>query len=354
MDVLQSVQTRYSAAAAAAEPGLCCPVDYDPKYLRVIPADVLERDYGCGDPVSQVRPGETILDLGCGGGKVCFIAAQIAGRDGTVIGIDINDDMLTLARGAQGIVARELGYANVSFAKARIEDLALDLEFVNTQLTNRPVSSYADLARFETRTDRLRQDSPLIADNSIDVVISNCVLNLVPPGRKQHMFAEIARVLRPGGRAIISDIVSDVDVPGALHEDARLWSGCYSGALREDRFMQAFRDVGLHGLTVLKREATWEAIHGISFRSITVVAYLAGGAPPRQEKRTVIYRGPFAEVTTDRGDVLRRGLPRTVRDGDAEYLVAEPYAEHLISGDEEGSPEVLAECYPPGASGCDC
>ncbi|MEV6907074.1 methyltransferase domain-containing protein [Amycolatopsis sp. NPDC051071] len=367
MNVLQGIQDRYSAASRTAEPGLCCPVDYDPKYLRVIPAEVIERDYGCGDPVSHVRPGETVLDLGSGGGKVCFIAAQIVGRAGSVIGVDVNDDMLALARGAQSVVAKELGFANVTFAKARIEDLALDLEFVDTQLSGSPVASYGDLEKFEARADRLRRDSPLIPDHSVDVVISNCVLNLVSPARKQQMFAEIARVLRPGGRAVISDIVSDVDVPQAMRDDTQLWSGCYSGALREDRFLQAFRDVGMHGLTVQKRDTTWETIGGVAFRSMTVAAYLPASVDEVRRERMVFYRGPFAKVTTDDGTVLQRGVSLTVRADAVAQLITTPYAEHVLIDDFAGSLQEPREtgqsttecCLPspdggPGTAGCSC
>ena len=94
----EAVRERYAAAAREAEPALCCPVSYDPRLLEAIPAEVLERDYGCGDPTPFIRPGDTVLDLGAGGGKVCFIAAQVAGPSGRVIGVDCNPEMLALAR----------------------------------------------------------------------------------------------------------------------------------------------------------------------------------------------------------------------------------------------------------------
>src|SRR5262249_12476820 len=99
-----AVRQRYSDAAKAREASLCCPVDYDPRYLRAIPEEVIERDYGCGDPSRHVREGDVVLDLGSGGGKICFIAAQIVGPRGRVIGIDMNDDMLALARRSAPVV----------------------------------------------------------------------------------------------------------------------------------------------------------------------------------------------------------------------------------------------------------
>nr|WP_307837736.1 methyltransferase domain-containing protein [Plantactinospora endophytica] len=290
---------------------------------------MLEKDYGCGDPVSYLQPGERALDLGSGAGKVCFIAAQIVGPSGTVIGVDLNDDMLAVARRAQPEVTRRLGYGNVSFAKARIEDLALDLEFLDRHLDRHPVRCHDDLVRLDELADRLRRDSPLIPDGSVDVVISNCVLNLVAPQRKQDMFAEIARVLRPGGRAVISDIVSDIDVPTAMQADPHLWSGCYSGALQEERFLDGFTRAGLTGLTILKREARpWETVGDVEFRSVTVAAY----KPPTREdtptRHAVVYRGPFAAVTIDTGLQMIRGRVVPISPDDLRAILAGPYVEH--------------------------
>src|SRR2546427_7524353 len=136
-----AVKARYAAAAKAPEAALCCPVNYDPQYLKVIPADVIERDYGCGNPSQYLKKGETVLDLGSGGGKICFIAAQVVGPEGKVIGVDMNDDMLALARRHQGEMAAKIGAANVTFRKGRIQDLRLDLEIVDRELRARPVGN---------------------------------------------------------------------------------------------------------------------------------------------------------------------------------------------------------------------
>ena len=233
LDVAAAVRERYSAASAAREAALCCPIDYDPQYLAVIPEEVLERDYGCGDPSRYVRPGETVLDLGSGGGKICFIASQIVGPEGRVIGVDMNDDMLALARGAAPKVALALGYANVEFRRGRIQDLSLDLDALDAELAEAPVRSAADVLALEARVARLRRELPLIPTGSIDVIVSNCVLNLVDDDAKGQLVAEMFRVLKRGGRIAVSDIVSDEVVPAELRQDPILWSGCISGAFQE-------------------------------------------------------------------------------------------------------------------------
>ncbi len=328
MTIGGAVQDRYSKAAQAAEPGLCCPVEYDPQYLAAIPREVLERDYGCGDPVSFVQDGEVVLDLGSGSGKVCFIAAQIAGRQGRVIGVDVNDDMLALARRAQPQVAEQLGYDNVAFVKGRIQDLALDVEAVDRLLREHPVSSLDDLLRLEEELQRLRQEEPLIPSNSVDVIISNCVLNLVPPPEKPSMFQELYRVLKRGGRAIVSDIVTDEDVPLELQQDPKLWSGCYSGAMREDRFLAAFADAGLYGITTVKRTSdAWETINGIEFRSLTVTGYKGKEGPCWDHNEAVVYRGPFKKVEDDDGHIFPRGARAAVCEKTYGILTRPPYAE---------------------------
>ena len=188
----EAVRARYAAAAGQREAALCCPVDYDPQYLEPIPDAVLERDYGCGDPSRYVREGDAVLDLGSGGGKICFIAAQIVGAKGSVIGVDVNEEMLALARGAAPEVARRIGFENVQFVRGRIQDLALDLDRVETWLHEHPVSGVEDLERLEREAERMRRDFPLVADRSIDVVVSNCVLNLVSDGDKAGLIREIS------------------------------------------------------------------------------------------------------------------------------------------------------------------
>ena len=127
LEVESAVTERYSQAAQAHEDTLCCPIEYDPKYLSVIPDEIKERDYGFGDPSRFVREGDVVLDLGCGAGKICYIAAQMVGPGGRVIGVDANDEMLSLAGKHRQSISEQIGYDNVEFRKGRIQDLQLDL-----------------------------------------------------------------------------------------------------------------------------------------------------------------------------------------------------------------------------------
>jgi arsenite methyltransferase len=232
------VSQRYASAAEQREEALCCPVNYDARYLKIIPQEVIEKDYGCGDPSRDVHAGETVLDLGSGAGKICFIAAQVVGPKGRVIGVDMTDAMLEVARRNAPIVAERLGYANVEFRKGRIQEL-----------------------------------QPLIEDDSIDVVVSNCVLNLVAPEAKQQLFRELYRVVKPTGRAVISDIIAERAVPTEMQKDPELWSGCISGALTLDAFVAGLSEAGFARVEVLERGAEpWRVVQGIAFWSVTIRA----------------------------------------------------------------------------------
>lgn len=329
-DIERSVRERYSEGARRTVAELCCPVDYDPRYLEAIPPEVLERDYGCGDPSRHLRPGETVLDLGSGTGKICFIAAQVVGSEGRVIGVDMTAEMLAVARRAAPLVAERLGYANVEFRRGRIQDLALDLDLLEEELSGRPVADVERLHEIEAAADALRRDRPLVADESVDVVVSNCVLNLVDPRRKGDLFREIYRVLRTGGRAVISDIVADEEVPEQLQADPELWSGCISGALTEQGFLAAFEAAGFHGLRILERQREpWRTVQGIEFRSLTLAAFKGKEGPCFERRQAVVYRGPFREVLDDDGHRLRRGERVAVCDKTYRLLRREPYAEHF-------------------------
>jgi arsenite methyltransferase len=329
MKTLESaVRERYAARANSVDTKLCCPVNYEGEYLKAIPQEVIERDYGCGDPSRYLREGETVLDLGSGSGKICFIAAQIVGSKGKVIGVDMTDEMLEVARRNAPIVAQRLGYANTEFRKGRIQDLALDLELLDRQLKRSPITDAASFLAADELADELRVKHPLVANDSIDVVVSNCVLNLVEPKSKRQLFEEIFRVLKKGGRAVISDIVSDEEVPEEMQSDPELWSGCISGALTEEGFLGAFESAGFYGIQILRRNAQpWRTVQGIEFRPVTIEAFKGKQGDCFERNQAVIYRGPFKEVLDDDNHRMERGRRYAVCDKTYSLYKKEPYRE---------------------------
>jgi arsenite methyltransferase len=322
------VRQRYAAGAKQRADKLCCPVGYNSEYLKVIPREVIERDYGCGDPSRYLREGEVVVDLGSGAGKICFIAAQIVGPSGRVIGIDMTDEMLEVARRNAPVVAERVGYANVEFRKGRIQDLALDLELLDRQLKSSPITDAASFLAADELAEELRVKHALIASDSVDVVVSNCVLNLVEPKSKQQLFDEIFRVLKRGGRAVISDIVSDEEVPEAMQNDPELWSGCISGAFTEEGFLAAFEKVGFYGVQILKRDVNpWRTVQGIEFRSVTIEAFKGKQGECFERNQAVIYRGPFKEVLDDDNHRMERGKRYAVCDKTYNLYKKAPYRE---------------------------
>ena len=339
------VRERYSEGAQEQVAALCCPTDYDPKYLRVIPDEVLERDYGCGDPSRHLLPGDVVLDLGSGTGKICFIAAQVVGPEGKIIGVDMTPEMLDVARRNAPLVAERIGYSNVEFRRGRIQDLGLDLDLLEQRLSSSPVSNVEDLLETERLVDQLREAKPLVESDSVDVVVSNCVLNLVSNDHKKLLFSEIYRVLNRGGRAVISDIVSDESVPAEMQEDPELWSGCVSGALTESGFLEAFESAGFHGVRIVERATEpWQTVDGIEFRSVTVEAFKGKEGVCLERNQAVIYKGPFKSVVDDDGHRYRRGHRYAVCDKTFKLYQKQPYRElfEFVEPLEKVAPEDAA------------
>lgn len=332
-DIEGEVRDRYAGGAEQCEASLCCPVSYDPERLKLLPDEIIEKDYGCGDPTRYVKTGESVVDLGSGGGKACYLMAQAVGADGRVIGVDFNDAMLGLARKYQDEMAQKLGFANTTFVKGRIQDLKLDLDKAQSLLEGKSISNLEELGAFEAACERLRQDEPMIERESVDVVVSNCVLNLVKPEQKTQLFGEIFRVLRVGGRAVISDIVCDEPPTERIMNDPKLWSGCVSGAFLEDEFLRRFEEAGFYGVEILERsEQPWQTIDGVEFRSMTVVAHKGKQGVCLERKQAVMYRGPWSQVRDDDGHVFKRGQKLAVCDKTYRLMTNEhgPYAGQMI------------------------
>ncbi|MCK6542922.1 methyltransferase domain-containing protein [bacterium] len=334
LNVEKAVTERYTEGARTTVASLCCPVSYDSKYLQILPQEILDRDYGCGDPSRYVRPGETVLDLGSGGGKICYIAAQIVGSEGRVLGVDMNSEMLALARKYKDPIGQKLGYTNVTFHRGKIQDLKLDWDALDAYVRQNPIQHGDDLQRLELFTEELRNQRPMIHDNSVDVVLSNCVLNLVREEDRQNLIAEIYRVLKPGGRFAISDIVSDEDIPLHQKNNPELWSGCISGAFREDEFLKAFEKAGFYGISLDKWETSpWQVVEGIEYRSVTVIGYKGKEGPCLERQQAVIYKGPWKAVIDDDGHTLFRGERMAVCDKTFGIYTREkgPYANDIFA-----------------------
>lgn len=211
----------------------CCVADYDPAQLSHLTEEVLERRYGCGSPLPELLEDLTVLDLGCGAGADAFVASRLVGPSGRVIGVDMTPEQLEVARRNVAPVTANLGYAepNVAFLDGHIEEIPAE-------------------------------------DASVDVVISNCVINLSTD--KRAVFAEINRVLRPGGEFYISDIVADRRVPARLQADELLWSECLTGAAYEEDLRRITTEAGFPDTRVVSRRRLDEVIEGVRFDAIVL------------------------------------------------------------------------------------
>jgi SAM-dependent methyltransferase len=320
IDLTRSVvRDTYSEAATVPQPGLCCPKDYIDEWVSHIPKEAFDFNYGCGSPVlkSEIQAGEHVLDLGSGVGIDCFVAAKLVGSSGKVIGVDMTDEMLDKARAYAVKVGDTLGFHNVSFVKGHIEEIPLETD-------------------------------------SVDVVISTCVLNL--SADKAKVFSEIRRVLKPGGRVVIADIVSDREVKEADRNDGRLWADCYTGALTTRDFIRAFTDGEFVGLTQIS-ESSWEKIAGYRFSSLTIAAYkLPKGEICNYLGNKAIYLGPYAKVEDEAGHVFPRFQPVEICTDTALQLKAGPFAgSFLVTGATRRLEATSTSCCDTGtASGCGC
>jgi len=217
----------------------CCSGDlvsvstgYTEAELATVP-DGAELGLGCGNPtaLAEINPGEVVVDLGSGAGVDCFLAAKKVGERGLVIGIDMTEDMLEKAR----VNAMTGGYSNVEFRQGDIENIP-------------------------------------VKESTADLVISNCVINLAPD--KARVFREIYRVLKPGGRLCVSDIVSKGSIPDNVRDDMEKWAGCIAGAVEKDAYLDMIRTLGFEHTEVrCEVDYDYEKTDDYSLASVTIVAY---------------------------------------------------------------------------------
>jgi arsenite methyltransferase len=220
-DVKDAVREKYGQAALRARAGAssCCgassscgPITsnlYDTSQARSVPQEAMLASLGCGNPtaLAQLNPGETVLDLGSGGGIDVLLSARRVGPTGKAYGLDMTDEMLALARDNQ----RKAGVENVEFLKGEIENIPMP-------------------------------------DNSVDVIISNCVINL--SGDKDRVLNEAFRVLKPGGRLAVSDVVTRGQVPELFRRDMLLWVGCIAGALADTEYIAKLAKAGFADISI--------------------------------------------------------------------------------------------------------
>jgi SAM-dependent methyltransferase len=214
--IRDAVEKRYAEIARSGSS--CCgdqtlvQIGYKQEELEALPQEAL-MGLGCGNPVrlAELRDGETVVDLGSGGGIDVFLAARQVGPSGRVIGVDMTPEMLARARAN----AERQGLKNVEFRQGLIEALP-------------------------------------VADHSVDVILSNCVINLAPD--KSAVFKEALRVLKPGGRLVVSDMVAREELPAEVREDPKLWASCLGGALPEPLYLETVRAAGFPRAQVLTRE----------------------------------------------------------------------------------------------------
>lgn len=219
---------------------------YDENLLQALPSDISGFSLGCGDPITlaQLQPGETVLDLGSGGGLDCFLAAQQVGATGRAIGVDMTPDMLAKARAN----AERLQVSNVEFREGYLEALPVE-------------------------------------DQTVDVVISNCVINLSPD--KPRVFREVFRVLKPGGRVAVSDIVTNGKLPEAVQQSMASWGACVAGALDQREYVRGLREAGFVDVRVQPKGQTDQALAslpiGVPFSATITASKPDGATPPELE-----------------------------------------------------------------------
>lgn len=295
----------------------CCTADAMPAHVRSILVDleeeITDKFYGCGSPIPLELDGRTLLDLGCGTGRDVYLASKLVGSKGRVIGVDMTESQLDVARRHGDSQTRRFGFArpNVEFHLGCIEDL-------------RAVG---------------------LSNESVDVVISNCVINLSPD--KRRVFSEIFRVLKPGGELYFSDIFSNRRIPESLGLDPLLRGECLSGALYIEDFRRLLRDLGCLDYRVMIRrpidlhDAEIEAKVGmIPFESITIRAFKLAGLEDLCEDygQIAVYRGTIPEsphrFTLDDHHTFLTGRPTPVCGNTAAMLEETRYGKHFeILGD---------------------
>ncbi|MFP5257399.1 MAG: methyltransferase domain-containing protein [Acidobacteriota bacterium] len=303
---LGQIRDFYTEAAAVEKGDIVNPVRYPLEMVEHIPPLYRVRGYGCGSPIADAGlvPGETVVDLGCGAGVECLIAAKQVGPAGRAIGIDMLPAMLSRATTAAKATAAVLGYANALFFQGYLEALPL-------------------------------------AEGTVDCITSNCVLNLST--RKRRLYAEIFRILKPGGRIVFSDVATETPASAAICNDPSLRGECISGTLTQRDLFAILEESGFTASRVIRR-FPYRVVGGHDFYSVTVEAKKPQRVAPR---RKVLYRGPFRAVVTTSGEVVRAGEVREIT-----LFEDDPAGAVLLLLDERG--QIANPDFDAGGSSCCC
>jgi SAM-dependent methyltransferase len=335
-DTIESVRNYYGRVLRSSrdlKTGACCSTDTMPLGLQALLQDVhpeiKERFYGCGTPLPCALSGCTVLDLGCGSGRDAFLLSRLVGEHGDVIGVDMTAEQIAVAERHREWHANRYGYArsNVRFLEGYIE----------------------------------RLDACGIADASVDVVVSNCVLNLSP--EKERVFAEIFRVLKPGGELYFSDVFADRRVPTELRHDPVLLGECLSGALYLEDFRRLMAHIGCADARCVSQspipllDPEIEARIGmVTFRSVTMRAFRMGLEDRCEDYgQLATYRGsivdhPHAFVLDDHHR-FETGKPLRVCGNTYDMLQGSRYAEHFELVGNKRVHFGLFDCAPIASTG---
>lgn len=315
IDAIKDYYGTILSSSSDLQTSACCVATTPPAHilaaLRNVHDEVKDKFYGCGSPIPAALDGITVLDLGCGTGRDCYVLSQLAGSQGRVIGVDMTDEQLSVARRHLDYHAEKVGYSNIEFRAGYIEDLA----------------------------------TVGIEDSSVDLVVSNCVLNLSPD--KPRVFDEIFRVLKPGGELYFSDVFADRRVPSHLREDEVLLGECLSGALYTEDLRRYLANAGCADVrTTASAPITIDdpeidrKIGFISFTSHTVRAFALQFEDKCEDYGQIAtYHGTLHESphAFDLDDHHRfvAGKPMPVCGNTASMLTNTRYAQHFtVTGDQ--------------------
>lgn len=329
-DTIRQYYGRVLKSTADLKTSACCLAEALPPHVAAALADVhpevRERFYGCGSPIPPAVDGLSVLDLGCGSGRDCYVLSKLAGPGGRVIGVDMTPEQLDVARKHAAFHADRFGYANVDFREGYIEDLR----------------------------------AAGIEDGSVDLVISNCVLNLSPD--KPRVFRELFRVLKPGGELYFSDVFADRRIPASLARDPILLGECLGGALYLEDFRRLMADVGCADARFVSRSRLTlnnpeieRKIGFVAFESITVRAFkLALEDRCEDYGQVATYRGTIPECPhafdLDDHHHFVTGKPMLVCGNTADMIGRTRYAKHFAISGDKTTHFGLFDCAPSPAT----